>query len=108
MPSHINVNCRFINQTGYHIWTSPLWLDTLHDSNLDVLALAQYCPLNYCNSREKTFYLQSDSSAQCAFNRAGRLCGGFQNGYSLAIGSFHCIHCPNNNHLALLIFFAAA
>ena len=24
------------------------------------------------------------------------------NGYSLAIGSSHCIHCPNNNNLALL------
>ena len=73
-----------------------------------MLALAQYCPFNYYNSREKTVDLQSDSSAQCAFNRAGRLCGGCRNGYSLAIGSSRCIHCPNNNHLALLIFFTAA
>ena len=28
--------------------------------------------------------------------------------YSLAIGSSHCIQCPNNNNLALFIFFAAA
>ena len=52
--------------------------------------------------------MKSNPSIQCAFNRAGRLCGGCKEGYSLAIGSSHCIHCPNNNGLALLIFFAAA
>ena len=46
--------------------------------------------------------------AQCDFNKAGRMCGGCKDNYSLAIGSSHCIHCPNNNNLALLIFFAAA
>ena len=44
----------------------------------------------------------------CDFNKAGRMCGGCKENYSLAIGSSHCIHCPNNNNLALLIFFAAA
>ena len=36
------------------------------------------------------------------------MCGGCKENYSLAIGSSHCIHCPNNNNLALLTFFAAA
>ena len=52
--------------------------------------------------------LKDDSDSQCAFNRAGRLCGKCKDNYSLAIGSSHCISCPNNNNLALLIFFAAA
>ena len=52
--------------------------------------------------------MQVDSDSQCAFNRAGRLCGGCKDNYSLAIGSSHCMLCPNNNNLALLIFFAAA
>ncbi len=45
---------------------------------------------------------------KCDFNKAGRMCGGCKENYSLAIGSSHCIHCPDNNNLALLIFFAAA
>ena len=49
-----------------------------------------------------------EDGAQCNFNKAGRLCGGCKDNYSLAIGSSHCIHCPDNNNLALLIFFAAA
>ena len=102
-----SVKCQFINHTGYHIWSGPLWLDILNDSNSDV-RLAQYCQFDYCKGSVKTVDLQSDSSAQCVFNRAGRLCGGCRNGYSLAIGSSNCIHCSNNNNLALLIFFAAA
>ena len=56
----------------------------------------------------KPYDFQDDPDSQCAFHRAGRLCGGCKKNYSLAIGPSHCIHCPNNNNLALLIFFAAA
>ena len=103
-----NVKCQFINGTGYHIWNGPLWLDIMNDINSDVhIKLAQYCPFDYCKSDEKFVNLQNDSNAQCTFNRAGRLCGGCKENYSLAIGSSHCIQCPDNNNLALLIFFAA-
>ena len=103
--SENNVKCRFINHTGYHIWSGSMWLDLVNDSKV---YLAQYCPFDYCISGEKIITFQSDPSAQCAFNRAGRLCGGCKANYSLAIGSSQCIHCHNNNNLALLIFFAAA
>ena len=99
-----NVKCQFISHMGYHIWSSPLWLGTDNNSNL---YLAQYCPFDYCINGDKRINL-SNSSGQCAFNRNGTLCGGCQKGYSLAIGSSHCIHCPNNNNLAILIFFVAA
>ena len=101
-----NVKCQLINHTGYHIWIGPLWLH-INASNLDVY-IAQYCPFDYCKSNKKTVTFESDPSAQCAFDHAGQLCGGCQNdSYALAVGSSHCIHCPNNN-LALLVFFAAA
>ena len=67
-----------------------------------------HCPFDYCNVTGIAINLQDDSDSQCAFNRAGRLCGHCKDNYSLAIGSSHCIHYPNNNNLALLIFFAAA
>ena len=103
--SENNVKCQFINHTGLHIWSGSMWLDLVNDSKV---YLAQYCPFDYCISSEKIITFQSDPSGQCAFNRAGRLCGGCKANYSLAIGSSHCIHCHNNNNLALLIFFAAA
>jgi hypothetical protein len=42
-----------------------------------------------------------------AVRRARILCGGCKKKYSLAFGSSHCIHCPSNNHMSLLIFLIA-
>ena len=101
------VKCQFTNRKGYLSWDSMIWFDK-NGTNQGVV-VAYYCPMDYCNSRkELSVDLEDNSDTQCAFNRAGRLCGCCKEGYSLAIGSSHCIHCLNNNNLALLIFFAAA
>ena len=99
-----DVKCEIIDKRGLFSWNSSLWANVDEDS----IAYNRYCPLNYCNAKNQQIDLKDDSDTQCAFNRAGRLCGGCKDNYSLAIGSSHCIHCPNNNNLALLIFFAAA
>ena len=98
------VTCSIINGKGCFSWSSTLWISM----NKLGIVYAKYCPLNYCDPAGKLIEIKDNPSAQCAFNRAGRLCGGCKENYSLAIGSSHCIHCPNNNNLALLIFFAAA
>ena len=67
----------------------------------------EYCPHNYCKKGGKKIDLLKNSSSQCDFNRAGRLCGECKDGYSLAIGSSNCIICQTNSNLALIIFFAA-
>ena len=96
------VTCRIIDGKNYVYlsWNTTLWISI---NNLGII-YAKYCPLGYCTPVGKQIKLTSNPSAQCAFNRAGRLCGGCKEGYSLAIGSSHCIHCRNNNNLALLIF----
>ena len=99
-----NVECDIINGRGVFSWNGSLWVNI----NGDGIAYNKYCPFNYCKANKQEIDLKDDSDSQCAFNRAGRLCGGCKVNYSLAIGSSHCIHCPNNNNLALLIFFAAA
>ena len=99
-----NVQCDIINGTGVFSWNGSLWMNISGDG----IVYSQYCPFNYCDGKSQQVDLKDDSDIQCAFNRAGRLCGGCKDNYSLAIGSSHCIHCPNNNNLALLIFFAAA
>ena len=97
-------SCGIKNGTGYFLWTQTVWVSIEGDK----LLYSILCPFDYCNITGKSISLQDDSDSQCAFNRAGRLCGGCKDNYSPAIGSSHCIHCPNNNNLALLIFFAAA
>ena len=97
-------SCNVMNGIGYFFWNKTAWV-TINDQ---VIQYSTYCPFEYCIITGKEINLQNNSDLQCAFNRAGRLCGGCKENYSLAIGSSHCIHCPNNNNLALLIFFAAA
>ena len=97
-------SCSIVNGIGYFSWNRTAWV-SISDQEIQYNT---YCPFDYCNITGKEFNLQNDSDSQCAFNRAGRLCGGCKENYSLAIGSSHCIYCPNNNNLALLIFFAAA
>ena len=99
---------------GYNIinWNSTnIWIQALdNDEQSEIGAmfmLSTHCPLSYCKHNRKHIYMNSPDD-QCAFNRAGVLCGHCANNYSMAIGSSHCIHCPNNNYLALLIFFAVA
>ena len=98
------VKCSIINKKSYFSWNSTMWINVA-DTHF---TYAKYCPLHYCNTTGKQIELKNEPFAQCTFNRAGRLCGGCKENYSLAIGSSHCIHCPNNNGLTLLIFFAAA
>ena len=97
-------NCSIVNGIGYFSWNTTAWMSIENNA----LLYSSPCPVDYCNITGKNIDLQHDSDSQCAFNRAGRLCGHCKDNYSLAIGSSHCIYCPNNNNLALLIFFAAA
>ena len=79
-----------------------VWIAT--DGNETVTA--SNCPYNYCNREEVNVTLQY-SDSQCNFNHSRTLCGGCQPGLSLALGTNHCLHCPNT-HLALLLPFALA
>ena len=98
------IQCKIVNGIGYFSWTNNLWMNIKDDGAI----YSKYCPFDYCTKSQEQVNLQKNPDTQCTFNRAGPLCGGCKENYSLAIGSSHCIHCPNNNNLSLLIFFAAA
>ena len=98
------VECKIVNGQEIFSWQGSLWVAVERGGVL----YGRQCPSNYCKINRKEINIQSELDTQCAFNRAGRLCGGCRENYSLAIGSSHCIQCPNNNNLALLIFFVAA
>ena len=90
-------------------WNDTMWVNAiLTGDESNGIIYNHYCPLDYCKSGENTLNVAEEPDAQCDFNHAGRLCGGWREKYSLAIGSSRCIQCPNDNSLALLVFFAAA
>ena len=95
------VNCNIFKSKATFSWNTSLWI-TL---SVKKIILSKYCPFDYC---KYTKVIKGVSGDQCSFNRAGRLCGGCKENYSLAIGSSHCIYCANDNNVTLLIFFAAA
>ena len=99
-----DVKCELKNRTGYFTWSGNMWINIIDNG----IIFTMYCPLDYCTVTNKSINMHSNPDSQCAFNRTGRLCGGCKDGYSLAIGSSHCIQCSNNNNLALLIFFIGA
>ena len=111
----LHVTCKIENGTGYVSRTGTVWISHYHDKHTgnrsDEAKAVMYnknCPPDFCNNSMVKVDLSGNTDSQCVFNRAGVLCGGCKEGYSLAIGSSHCIHCPNNNNLALLIFFPVA
>jgi predicted outer membrane repeat protein len=108
----LGVTCHLANGARYMSWTGGLWLDIKGNE----IIYDKYCPYNYCYNHEEHNYIEISLSllsnpslgGQCNHNRAGILCGGCRESYSLAVGSSNCIQCPNSNNLALLVFFVVA
>jgi predicted outer membrane repeat protein len=106
-PDFENIHCTLKNGNGYISWNSTRWIDTINSSKGTGIITTKRCPFGYCKRIKINIDIQYNPDTQCKFNRAGKLCGRCKDNYSLAIGSSHCIQCPNNNNLALLLFFAA-
>ena len=64
-----------------------------------------HCPFDYCIKQHTL--KPSIPDASCAMNRSGVLCGECRDGYSLALGSGHCLQCSNIYLLLLLPIIAA-
>ena len=92
------VKCHIQDQTISR--SGLVWISTEDNETVT----ASTCLYNYCNREEINVTLE-DPDSQCNFNHSGTLCGGCQPGLSLALGTNHCLHCPNT-HLALLLPFA--
>ena len=103
------VECILNYLSGYHKWnTTSMWIQATSDNTQGVVSFSTHCSFDYCKPSGKHIDLMRNPNGQCTPHREGILCGRCTGNYSLAIGSSHCIHCPNNNNLALLIFFAGA
>ena len=100
--------------SGYFSWERRSWAN----ASTDQVIYAEYCPFNYCKKPQNDtdqivkIILPDDVDSQCAYNRAGRLCGQCKQdeniNFSLAIGSSRCVECSDYKGLSLFVFFAAA
>ena len=70
------------------------------------------CPLGYCHPPNEAVIVNlnvpNGADAQCVSNRSGLLCGTCQPGFSLSIGSSHCIKCSNNWPVVLAMILVAS
>ena len=92
---------------------STAWIGTVRNdqSSTEKVKIKGYlvhphCPFDYCIPSPTPVYINLSKTdggdVQCAFNRAGVLCGACKPSFSLALGSSRCLQC-SNNWLALLI-----
>ena len=95
-----DIPCNISDQTVHR--RGNMWLNASFVGNItNGVIIHSYCPFGYCKQGEMNIKLENLDS-QCAFNRAGILCGGCQKGLSLALGSSQCLSC-SNTYLTLLI-----
>ena len=100
-----NIACNISDQTVHR--SGYMWLNaSFAENTTNRVILHSYCPFDYCKPGEISIKLE-DPDSQCAFSRAGILCGGCRKGLSLALGSSQCLSC-SNIYLTLLIPFAMA
>ena len=98
-------NCSVYDNTLYITQKRNQWIAPLFKES--GFLFSKYCPYNYC--KQETINLNvNNPDEQCALNHTGILCGACPSELSLALGSSRCLDCPDNNHILLLIAFAAA
>ena len=104
-----NINCTVEDGKGYVHREALNWIGVQADRTKGVI-LNTRCAFDHCNQNEVRVNLETNdgSDSQCTFDHSGTLCGGCKQGYSVAIGSSHCLNCTNDNNVALVVFFAAA
>ena len=103
-----SLKCTLEDHRGYMSWNTTAWIGFDKDNNL---IYSKHCFPYYCRRAYKKIDMGNESmlnTQQCWPNREGILCSKCTKGHSLAIGSSNCIHCPNSNNLALLLFFAVS
>ena len=72
------------------------WISYLDNSSDYEYLTHPQCPLDYCHPTT-TVYINLNteygSDEQCVFNHSGTLCGECRFGFSVSLGSLHCIQC---------------
>ena len=87
-------NCSVNNETFLKMDNS--WISYDNSSSSSGFIVGNICPFDYCHEPgtvEIDLNIPNGSDIQCANNRAGRLCGECQPGFSLSLGQSGCLKC---------------
>ena len=93
------------------------WITYVNQTlNLSGYLIHKHCPFDYCLSLNSDHEIKINlnekngpgADAQCAHNRIGTLCGACKSGFSLSLGSSHCVSCSHWHILYLLGILLAA
>ena len=91
------VSCDITTQTVKRV--PPVWIGNVETENgTKIVAVHKHCPFDYCLNTEVDLVSSNGSLSQnkeCAFNRAGVLCGSCSEGLSVVLGSSKCRICSN-------------
>ena len=76
------------------------WITFINQTNASGYQIYPYCPFDYCRPPSDQVSVNLNvphgSDAQCAAHRSGTLCGSCEPGYSISLGSSHCLQCPSH------------
>ena len=99
------INCSISTQTVYR--RSPLWINaTLLNEIYTQVLVHNHCPFDYCNDGNIQLNMEHPDK-QCAFSRAGVLCGSCQQNLSHVLGTSNCKECSSHFLLLIPVFIAA-
>ena len=113
--SEIITECYEQNKTLVREGT--FWITYLNTTSIDKSSgysylVYPYCPLDYCHPPTTKVYIdlnkQNGADEQCNYNRSGILCGRCSSGYSLSLGTSHCVPCPNYWPASCILIIIAA
>ena len=103
------ISCTLQDGVGRITREGDIWIG-VDDEN--EMMFNDRCLSEYCNQESTTVVVGldqglagSDTDSQCAFNHAGVLCGGCQEGYSLSLGSTHCLDCFGSSAYVAVVAF---
>ena len=85
-------------------WVGALYENDSNESSYQGLIRHRGCPFDYCVDHPIPITLDN-LDIQCNYNHSGTLCGSCKEGYSIALGTLHCLPC-SNDYLALILLFA--
>ena len=88
------------------------WITYINDTDPPGYVIHPNCPFDYCKPQTDNvsinLNLPNGADAQCAFNRAGTLCGACQKNFSLSLGSSRCLPCPSHWPAVFAVILLAA
>ena len=101
------VSTNSIQWTSNRFWMGAIYGNYSDESSYQGLILHSGCPLDYCVDNPVPITLDN-LDIQCNHNHSGTLCGSCREGYSIALGTLHCLPNCSNDYLALILPFALA